>query len=769
MEVNILDCTLRDGGYVNNWDFKNSDISTTIEKLLAANIDIIECGFLNEAWEKDSDSTRFNNFATLNTLLSSFDAKDKMFVAMIEAGKYNINSLPQYDDSINVRGIRYAFRKSDKEQSINDMKKIKEKGYLLFIQPISTNSYNDLELKELLELVNEIKPYSVYIVDTQGSMFKDDFRALFYYFDKKIDKDICLGFHSHNNMQLSYSIAIDFIEIARFRNIIIDVSVYGMGRGAGNLNTELVADYINKKVAPKYTIERILELIDEYYYALYTKSPWGYSLAHFLSASIECHPNYASYLLNKKHLSINQIRDILLNVSNSDSFEYNKDVIEKLYYNYNNVLTSNINEPIIDTKKDILIIGSGKNIREKLDYIKEKSHKYTIIALNHLPKNFKTDYVFFNNEKRYREFEKDISDELLICTNNIAVTSNFVLDYSTLSVINDVHNDNSVNMILNYLSQKGFKNVLLAGIDGFKVSQDNYNYHETDKVVDIKAIEELNNSILEGLQLLSKKINIQFLTDSIFKSQLKKRIIGVIPARYASTRLPGKPLLEINGLPMIIHVLKRVKMAEILDDVIVATDDQRIFDLVEKYNGKAVLTSEKHTNGTERMYEVAQKIPADIYVLINGDEALVNPNYINNGVEAIMENPSCSVSLLYNKFYQRNSPADFKVVVNKKDEIMYISRNDIPSEHRNNAEFLLKAYHIMSFTKEMLDEYVTMEQTAYDYIESHELLRLLENGHKIQGVEVDSSAISVDTQDDLIKVRKMMKEDAFFPQYKDEQ
>jgi 4-hydroxy 2-oxovalerate aldolase len=183
--------------------------------------------------------------------------------------------------------------------------------------------------------VNNLSPYAVYIVDTQGAMFKDDFRRLYYQFDKYLNKTISIGFHSHNNMQLSYSIAVDFIEISRCRDIIIDASIYGMGRGAGNLNTELLAAYINKKIDNRYDISIILDLIDKYYYSLYKKNEWGYSLIHFLSASLECHPNYASFLLNKKHLSINEIGEILSQIPNEKSFEFNKILLEDLYFKFN--------------------------------------------------------------------------------------------------------------------------------------------------------------------------------------------------------------------------------------------------------------------------------------------------------------------------------------------------------------------------------------------------------------------------------------------------
>lgn len=241
--------------------------------------------------------------------------------------------------------------------------------------------------------------------------------------------------------------------------------------------------------------------------------------------------------------------------------------------------------------------------------------------------------------------------------------------------------------------------------------------------------------------------------------------LGVIPARYSSTRLLGKPLVDICGLPMIIHTLLRSQKSLRLDKIIVATDDERIFEKVQEFGGDVMMTSSSHQNGSERMYEVSRKIDADYYVLINGDEALIKPYHIDQAISYISSNPKIETLILYNKFYKRNSPSDFKIVLSKSGRVMYISRSDIPSEYRENVEYFYKAYHIMIFSKKALETYIALKQTRCDRAESHELLRLLENDYDIYGLEVESSAISVDTLEDLEFVRSEMKEDELFQQY----
>ena len=243
------------------------------------------------------------------------------------------------------------------------------------------------------------------------------------------------------------------------------------------------------------------------------------------------------------------------------------------------------------------------------------------------------------------------------------------------------------------------------------------------------------------------------------------KVVGMIPVRMESTRLPNKAVKDICGLPMIIHTLKRTQMAKTLDEVYVATDSDEIRELVESFNGKVVMTKKEHKTGSDRLAEAADKIEADIIVNIQGDEALVNPEHIDAGV-AGLKSSNADVSILLTKYSKKNSPSDIKAVVNLQNEIMYISRNDIPTDARNEPPYMLKAYHVVSFKKDFLIMYASLKQTPLEQIEMNEYLRILENGYKIQGVMVDSDCVSVDTQKDLEYVIDKMNDDIFFKQYK---
>ena len=244
------------------------------------------------------------------------------------------------------------------------------------------------------------------------------------------------------------------------------------------------------------------------------------------------------------------------------------------------------------------------------------------------------------------------------------------------------------------------------------------------------------------------------------------KIVAIIPSRLESSRIPKKPVVDILNIPMVAHVYHRTCLSTLLDDVWVATDSEVVKNKVQEFGGKAILTSDQHKNGTERLAEAAKNIDADFVILVNGDEALLNPAHIEESYDALVKSDA-DASILVNPFYKTNSPSDFKVVLNRKNEVMYISRGDIPCDARNPLEYRLKAYHIMTFRRDFLDVYAGFEKSPMECIEDHEHLRIIENGYKLIARQVDSSAISVDTLDDLEFVRSQMPTDSVYLQYKD--
>ena len=217
---------------------------------------------------------------------------------------------------------------------------------------------------------------------------------------------------------------------------------------------------------------------------------------------------------------------------------------------------------------------------------------------------------------------------------------------------------------------------------------------------------------------------------------------------------------------MIVHVFKRCLLAKKLDEVYVATDSNEIKEVVEKHGGKVIMTSCNHETGTDRIAEAATKLNAEIIVNVQGGEVLVNPEHIDKVVAELHDNPDVNVGILVNPFSKRNTPSDIKTVLTRDNDVMYFSRADIPSDARVSEPPLLKAYHIIPFRKAFLLKYARWEKGKLERIEFNEYLRILERGHKIRAVIVESDAVSVDTAEDLEFVRGKMLKDPYFPQYK---
>lgn len=306
--IHILDCTLRDGGYCNEWKFGFTNAQKIISGLVEADIEIIECGFITNKVKYDSDITKFNTLSEVAKVIPE-NREGKIFVAMMNYGEYDIDKLPPYDGT-SIDGIRVAYHKKNRCEALELCKEIKAKGYLVFIQAMVSLSYTDEEFLDTIAKVNTFKPYAFYIVDSFGMMKGKDLTRLFYMVEHNLDSNIWIGFHSHNNMQLAYSNAQRLATIQTNRNLIIDSSIYGMGRGAGNLNTELFVEYLNENAGKNYKLKPILTLIDEILNEFYQRNYWGYSLPNYISASHNAHPNYAGYLDDKKTLTFEDMNSI---------------------------------------------------------------------------------------------------------------------------------------------------------------------------------------------------------------------------------------------------------------------------------------------------------------------------------------------------------------------------------------------------------------------------------------------------------------------------
>ena len=251
-------------------------------------------------------------------------------------------------------------------------------------------------------------------------------------------------------------------------------------------------------------------------------------------------------------------------------------------------------------------------------------------------------------------------------------------------------------------------------------------------------------------------------------------VIAVIPARMASSRFPGKPLVDILGLPMVEHVRRRVLLCPALDHVIVATCDQVIMDAVEHFGGKAVMTSDRHEGCVDRVAEVVQNIECDIVINVQGDMPLVHPQSLEQLIEPLLKEKGVLFTDMMGPITDEeelNSSNTVKVVFDKTFNALYYSREPIPSTRKiskSGKVTLYKQFGINAFRRESLLSFASTPRTALENIESIDMLRLLENGEPIRMVLSEHPAIGVDTQQDADKVRHLMEEDSFFARYKEQ-
>ena len=248
------------------------------------------------------------------------------------------------------------------------------------------------------------------------------------------------------------------------------------------------------------------------------------------------------------------------------------------------------------------------------------------------------------------------------------------------------------------------------------------------------------------------------------------KISAVIPARYGSTRFEGKPLVDILGKPMIQHVYEGVRQSKLIEEVIVATDDQRIIEVVKSFGGKAEMTSSAHFTGTDRVAEVAKKLKSEIIVNVQGDEPLIKGNILDKAIRPLLIDESLHMSTLMVRIEEVRdwlNPHIVKVVVDQKNFALYFSRSPIPfprdlqigrlesnpfGTNRPLPKRVFKHIGVYVFRRKFLLHFTKMKPTPLEKLEKLEQLRALENGYRIKVTPVDYEPICVDTPEDLPKV-----------------
>ena len=534
--VRGLDCTLRDGGRIIDCAFQNQEIKEISQRLADAKIDIIELGFLRD-WRKveyKENSTFFTDVDQIRPFVNR-NKKNIIYAAFVDFGMCDIDSLKPFDGT-SIDAIRFGFTKKNyaeqKEEVLRWIDVIKEKGYKLFIQGVNSLNYSDRELLELVDMINNVHPYSFGIVDTYGAMYMDDVDRLYGLIDHNMEPDICINFHSHNNYQLSFAFAQEVIKLSGTSNrqIIIDGTLGGIGKVAGNLNTELIVDYLVRKKYYDYEFEDILDMIDDYIYKYSLDHKWGYSTPAMLAGVYKSHPNNIIYLTKKFRLDTKDIGEILSMIDPAVRQRYDYDNIQKLYTEYvadkvdDHTQIEQLKRLIEGKEVFVMVPGNSLNTyRQEIDDYISKNHPI-VISVNFVAEHPEI-ISFFGNAKRYSRLKEKRNGRKVIISSNVKsdTDQDIVVNYHSLINRGYKYFENSTIMLLNLLKRVNPRKVTIAGFDGFSENVDkNYvdaSYQNERHITEFKELnDELAKMFGEIVETMSPGCRFDMITPSKFKA-----------------------------------------------------------------------------------------------------------------------------------------------------------------------------------------------------------------------------------------------------------
>ena len=379
--IKLLDCTLRDGGYINDWRFGTEAIPEITRKLEETGVDVLELGFLkNEPYQKDR--TVFNSMEQVKALIGR-KRPGTQYAVMCEV----VNPLPldmlapaDADSADIIRVIVWKTKHDEKGNVVDALdegyaycKGIVEKGYRLCVQPARVDQYTCEEFTAMVRRFAQLSPMAIYVVDSWGTQNAEGLLRYMHLADENMPPEVILGYHGHNNMMQALSVAQAMMREGFERDIMIDASVYGIGRGAGNLNLEIIAKYMNEQCGKSFDIPPMLEVYEAYIKDIYNIEPWGYSESYKLTAKYNCNPAYARYFDWVLHLPIKEIEEILKGLTSDEKVIFKTESAKKIFAKYRRNKWR---------KKLAIIIPTANRAECIQDYLEKKSREYATFGID---------------------------------------------------------------------------------------------------------------------------------------------------------------------------------------------------------------------------------------------------------------------------------------------------------------------------------------------------------------------------------------------------
>ncbi len=526
----LLDCTLRDGGYVNDWRFGSEPMMEIFQRLVTAGVEYIEIGFLDEREKFDPNRSIQPDTGCYDRLYIDMNKGSSMVLAMVDYGRCGIGHLSPASESF-IDGIRVIFKEHLKDEALAFCSEVKALGYKVFAQMVSVTTYTDEALQEYAEKVNAVMPYATSMVDTYGLLDAGQLLHIYSILDRYLQPEIKVGYHAHNNFQLGFANACAFLECDTRRDILADGTLYGMGKSAGNAPLELLLMHMNEKQGKRYEANQALEAIDNVILPIYREHYWGYNLFFYIAAATKCHPNYVKYFMNKRTLSVKRIMELLGELEPARRLLYDARYAEQKYIEYQSVACDDAGTMAVLREKiagrRLLLLGPGRNMERQLGRVQAfiARERPLVITVNFVPEEIRVDAIFLTKSKRYTQM-MDIKRRGLnkkakiIATSNVTRTAGgfpYVVSYEKLIDKDTEVSDNSLVMFLRLLVELGAKEVSLAGFDGYSKTDDNYFDQAFEYSFSKEKADYFNRYVKEYLSKVANKISASFVTDSYYQ------------------------------------------------------------------------------------------------------------------------------------------------------------------------------------------------------------------------------------------------------------
>lgn len=530
-DFQVLDCTIRDGGYINNWQFDNRLVREAYRALSKSGVDYIEIGYrgAEKYFNKDEYGIwRFSPEEAIHEVISNINGAK--LALMADYGKIDPGDFCVARDSA-VELVRVAAHKDCLKEAIDLLGQIKKKGYKVSLNVMDYNNLSENERDELIAMLKGTGIDYIYVVDSYGSLFPYQIKPIV---EPLLSvPNIKVGFHPHNSLQMAFANALEAIRCGVH---ILDSTIYGMGRAAGNLPTEIIISFLEKQKKNRYNSIPLLNIIDRYFVSLLNENKWGYQLPYMLSGMFQCHPNYAKSLVDSHEYTIEDIWKAMEYINAKKPVGFSKKTLDDLISE--GIIQRPVNQhkesakgklgssspakgnnhlvPYIDRHKhrDFLILANGPSLKEYRDKINTFIKKYdpVILGANYMGGLFKPHYHAFANKRRFASYVDTVNPESKLLLGP-SISEEMIKEYTDrdyeklcfIDVLNP-HFDIQDGLIttncrtvavllLGAAIVMGAQRIFAVGMDGYiqnKSSQDMHFYNEKDEKENREMILEMH-------------------------------------------------------------------------------------------------------------------------------------------------------------------------------------------------------------------------------------------------------------------------------------